>query len=229
MLLGGVLTSGLGWRWVLLINVPIVVAVILFAHWALTESRVEDRMPNFDVPGAVSVTTGLGLLVYAIVGVQDFGLNSPIILAALTGAVILLTAFVVIEARSRAPLIPLSIFRLPALRAANVVCLLCFMALLAMSFFLSLYLQQILGYRALTAGLAYLPLSVSILTAGILGLGILASIAAAHTTSDSADRAAALTDSYQLAYLAAAGFTGLGIIATLALFRDRRFRRRSAS
>lgn len=311
VLLGGVLTSGLGWRWVLLINVPVVVVVVLFAQWVLTESRVDERTSSFDVPGAVSVTAGLGLLVYAVVGVQDSGWSSPVILAELAGAVVLLAAFIVIEARSRAPLIPLSIFRRPTLRGANVVCLLCFMALLAMTFFLSLYLQQILGYDALTAGLAYLPLSVSILlaatlagravsrfgiqptllvglvlfTAGLvwfsaipavggsfvadvlgpsilaglgfggsvvpitiaavsgvpvgeaglasglvnttqqigaaLGLGILASIAAAHTTTSAADHAAALTDGYRLAYLVAAGFTGLAVIATLTLLRRR--------
>jgi EmrB/QacA subfamily drug resistance transporter len=165
VLLGGVLTSGLSWRWVLFVNVPIGLASAALAPRLLAESRAEVESRSFDIPGAVTVTAGLSLLVYALVDAVNAGWTSSTTLLRLAGAVALLVAFVVIERRQRAPLMPLSIFRLRTLRGANVVSLLVGMSLFSMFFFISLYMQQVLHYSALKTGLSYLPLAVGIILA----------------------------------------------------------------
>ncbi len=163
VLLGGVLTDGLNWRWVLFVNVPIGVAAALLAPRLLPESRDHHENPSFDIPGAVTVTAGLALLVYAVVDAVNAGWTSTATLTRLGGAVLLLAVFVVVELRARQPLVPFGIFRLRTLRGANVVSVLLGMSLFSMFFFISLYLQQILGFSALQAGLSYLPLSVAII------------------------------------------------------------------
>jgi EmrB/QacA subfamily drug resistance transporter len=163
VLLGGILTSGLGWEWVLFVNVPIGLAAAALAPRTLVESRSEDAHQSFDVPGAVSVTGGLALLVYALVSAVNDGWGSTATILRIAGAVALLVSFVVIESRTEHPLMPFSIFRLRTLRAANVIGLLMGMSLFAMFFFISLYLQQVLGYSPLRTGFAYLPLAVGII------------------------------------------------------------------
>jgi EmrB/QacA subfamily drug resistance transporter len=164
VLLGGILTDTLGWEWVLFVNVPIGLAAASMAPRLLPESRIAaEERGSFDLPGAFSVTAGLALLVYALVSTATAGWTSTETLLRLAGAVVLLVAFVAIEARSRNPLMPFSIFRLRTLRGANVVGLLIGMSLFSMFFFISLYLQQVLGYSPLKAGLAYLPLSAAII------------------------------------------------------------------
>jgi EmrB/QacA subfamily drug resistance transporter len=167
VLLGGVLTEFLSWEWVLFVNVPIAAAAMFLAPRLLTESRAETEHRTFDVAGAVSVTAGLGVLVFALVDAESAGWGSTQTLVLLAVAAVLLTAFVLIELRQRAPLVPFSIFRLRTLRASNVVGLLVGASLFSMFFFITLYLQNVLGYDALEAGLAYLPLAVTIIiTAG---------------------------------------------------------------
>jgi len=162
VLLGGILTEFLGWEWVLLVNVPIaLIAAVLAPRW-LMESRHETAS-SFDVPGAVSVTAGLALLVYGLVNTVDVGWGSGETIGILAGALALIAIFVAIESRTRDPLMPFSIFRLRTLRGANIVGLLLGMSLFSMFFFISLYVQQVLGYEPLEAGLAYLPLSVLII------------------------------------------------------------------
>src|ERR1700730_13325867 len=112
VLLGGVLTSGLSWRWVLFVNVPIGLAAAALAPRTLVESRAEDGANTFDLPGAVTVTAGPSLLVYAIVDAVNVGWGSAATLSKIAGAVALLAAFLVIERRRRDPLMPFSIFRL---------------------------------------------------------------------------------------------------------------------
>jgi predicted MFS family arabinose efflux permease len=160
-----VLTTGLSWRWVLFVNVPIGVACALLAPRVLRESRAEAAERAFDVPGAVTVTGGLALLVYALVDATNAGWGSTATLGRLGGAFALLVAFVLIEARHRAPLMPFSIFRLRTLRGADTVALLIGMSLFSMFFFISLYMQQVLHYSALKAGLSYLPLAGAIILA----------------------------------------------------------------
>jgi EmrB/QacA subfamily drug resistance transporter len=173
VLLGGILTSGLSWRWVLFVNVPIGVLCAFLAPRLLVESRAETATRQFDIPGAVTVTAGLALLVYALVEAVNVGWGSTQTLLEIAGAIVLIAVFLAIELRSRAPLMPFSIFRLRTLRGADTVALLIGMSLFSMFFFVSLYMQQVLHYSALKAGLSYLPLaSAIILSAGAASAGV---------------------------------------------------------
>ena len=165
VLLGGILTSGLNWRWVLFVNVPIGILSAAMAPRILVESRDEEASGSFDIPGAIAVTAGLSLLVYAVVQAVNDGWGSTATILRLAGAVVLLVVFLVIEGRQRDPLMPFSIFRLRTLRGANVVGLLIGMSLFSMFFFISLYLQEVLRYSPIKTGLSYLPLSVGIILA----------------------------------------------------------------
>jgi EmrB/QacA subfamily drug resistance transporter len=168
VLLGGILTSGLSWRWVLFVNVPIGITAAILAPRTLVESRAENSANTFDLPGAVTVTAGLALLVFAVVDAVNSGWGSTTTLLRLAGAAILLIAFLSIELRARHPLMPSSIFRLRTLRGANIVGLLIGMSLFSMFFFISLYLQDVLHYSPIKAGVSYLPLAVGIiLSAGL--------------------------------------------------------------
>ena len=129
----------------------------------LVESRAEDGTTTFDLPGAVTVTAGLSLLVYAVVDAVNVGWGSTATMLRLAGAAVLLIAFVVIELRQRHPLMPFSIFRLRTLRGANIVGLLIGMSLFSMFFFISLYLQDVLHYSPIKTGISYLPLAVGII------------------------------------------------------------------
>ncbi len=163
VLLGGILTSGLSWRWVLFVNVPIGLLAATLAPRILLESHADDGTEGFDIPGAVTVTAGLALLVYAVVDAVNVGWGSTGTLLRLAGAAVLLVAFVLIELRTRHPLLPFSIFRLRTLRGADIVGLLIGMSLFSMFFFISLYLQDVLGYSPIKAGLSYLPLAIGII------------------------------------------------------------------
>ncbi len=173
VLLGGVLTSGLSWRWVLFVNVPIGLFCAFLAPRILPESREQGEQRTFDIPGAVTVTAGLALLVYAFVDAANVGWGSTSTLTRIAGALALLVAFAVIELRTRDPLMPFAIFRLRTLRGADTVALLIGMSLFSMFFFISLYMQQVLRFSALHAGLSYLPLAVGIiLSAGAASVGV---------------------------------------------------------
>jgi EmrB/QacA subfamily drug resistance transporter len=165
VLLGGVLTEYLGWEWVLWVNVPIGVLAAALAPSLIAESRAESETRRFDFAGAITVTAGLSVLVYALVEAPDAGWGSAQTLVLLGAAIALLVAFVAIERRSTAPLVPFSIFRLRTLTGANVVGVLTGASLISMFFFISLYMQNVLGYSAIKAGVSYLPLAVSIILA----------------------------------------------------------------
>jgi EmrB/QacA subfamily drug resistance transporter len=168
VLLGGVLTQYAGWEWVLWVNVPIGVIAAILAPRLLVESRKEAETKTFDAFGALTVTAGLSLLVYGLVDTVNSGWGSSKTLLLLAAAAALLAAFVTTELRSRAPLVPFRIFRLRTLTGANVIGLLIGASIFAMFFFLSRYMQQVLGYDALKAGLSYLPLAlVIIVSAGV--------------------------------------------------------------
>jgi len=168
VLLGGVLTEYLGWEWVLWVNVPIGLTVAALAPRILPESRDEHEHRSFDLPGAFAVTAGLAVLVYAVVDAERAGWGSTQTIGLGVLAVALIAGFLLVESRARQPLLPLSTFRLKTLRGANVVGLLVGMSLFSMFYFVSLYLQQVLGYDALKAGFAYLPLSIAIIvSAGV--------------------------------------------------------------
>ncbi len=168
VLLGGILTSGLNWRWVLFVNVPIGLAAAAVAPRILHESRAEDGARTFDFPGAITVTAGLSLLVYTIVDAVNVGWGSAATIWKLALALGLIVAFVIIEQRTRSPLMPFSIFRLRTLRGADIVGLLVGMSLFSMFFFISLYMQNVLHFSPIKTGVSYLPLAVGIiLTAGL--------------------------------------------------------------
>ena len=165
VLLGGILTEYVGWEWVLWVNVPIGIAAALIAPRLILESRADHETRHFDAAGAVSVTAGLSVLVYALVEAPDAGWGSGQTIGLLALAAGLLAAFVAIELRSKSPLMPFSIFRNRTLTGANVVGVLTGASLFSMFFFISLYMQNVLGFSAIEAGLAYLPLAVSIIIA----------------------------------------------------------------
>ncbi|MEA2223831.1 MAG: hypothetical protein QOH83_2207 [Solirubrobacteraceae bacterium] len=168
VLLGGVLTEYAGWEWVLWVNVPIGVIAAVVAPRLLIESRRETDLRHFDAVGAITVTAGLSLLVFALVDTINQGWGSTQTLTRLALSLVLIAAFVFNESRSRDPLMPFGIFRRRTLTGANIVGLLVGAALFAMFFFLSRYMQQVLGYSALKAGLSYLPLALAIIiSAGI--------------------------------------------------------------
>jgi EmrB/QacA subfamily drug resistance transporter len=168
VLLGGVLTDALSWEWVLYVNVPIGLGAAALAPVLLADSRDRTQRRTFDLAGALSVTAGLVILVYALVDAESAGWGSTQTVGLLSVAAVLLAAFLAIELRTSAPLLPLRIFRLRTLSASNGVGLLLGMALFSMFFFISLYMQQVLGFDALEAGLAYLPLALTIVfTAGL--------------------------------------------------------------
>ena len=175
VLLGGILTEYAGWEWVLFVNVPIGLAAAFFALRLLPESRNEGER-RFDIAGAVTVTAGLSLLVYTLVDANDAGWTSGQTLGLGAIAVALLGGFYLVERASKAPLVPFSIFRKRTITGTNVVALLVAMALFSMFFFISLYMQQVLGYSAIKSGLSYLPLAVGIIISAGIASGLVTKV-----------------------------------------------------
>src|SRR6184192_3688550 len=163
VLLGGALTSALSWSWIFFINVPVGVLVIGLTPWLLRESRAELGHRHFDFAGAASITGGLMLLVYAMTRATQHGWTTAETIGLLAASVALVVAFVVIELRSKAPLLPMRIFRLRTLTASNVSGLLLAAAVFSQFFLLTLYMQQVLHYSALKTGVAYVALTLSVI------------------------------------------------------------------
>jgi EmrB/QacA subfamily drug resistance transporter len=168
LVLGGLLTETLSWRWVFFINLPIGIAAALLSLRFIPNSRAEKQPETADVAGAVTVTGGLLVLVYAIVKAQAYGWASGKTIGLAALAVALLVAFVVIELRSKAPLIRLGLLRLRSLSASNIAMLFVAGGLFAMFYFASIYLQEIRGYGPLRAGFAFLPFTVGIVIGAVL-------------------------------------------------------------
>jgi EmrB/QacA subfamily drug resistance transporter len=167
VLAGGMLTEWAGWEWVLFVNVPIGIAAALLAPRLLPESR-NDGERHFDIAGAVTITAGLSLLVYALVDANNAGWTSTQTLGLGAIALALIASFYVIERRQKAPLVPFpGIFRIRTITGINISAVLIAAALFSMFFFISLYMQNVLGFSPIETGLAYLPLAVGIIiTAG---------------------------------------------------------------
>jgi EmrB/QacA subfamily drug resistance transporter len=172
VLLGGVLTDVLSWHWIFLVNVPIGVAVVVFAMRVLPAERIPSSA-RLDVAGAVTVTVALMLAVYAIVNGNHEGWTSAQTLGMLGASVVLMVAFLAIEARVPSPLMPLHLFRLRNVATANGVGVLWAAAMFAWFFLSALYLQRVLGYTPLQIGLAFLP---TCLIMGVFSLGISAKL-----------------------------------------------------
>jgi EmrB/QacA subfamily drug resistance transporter len=169
VLLGGILTDGLGWEWVLWVNVPVALIALAFTPGLIPESRAETETRHFDAAGAVTITLGLSVLAYALLDASSAGWGSTKIVSLLALSVVLLGSFIFIELRSKAPLVPFRIFQLRTLTGANIVGLLLGASLFSMFFFVSLYMQQVLHYSPIHAGLSYLPLALTIIVAAGLG------------------------------------------------------------
>ncbi len=163
VLLGGALTSALSWSWIFFINVPAGIIVFALAPFVLRESKAELNHRHFDAAGAVSITSGLMILVYALTRAAQHGWGTASTIGLLAAAAALIVGFVVIEARSKAPLLPLGIFRLRTLAASNISGLLLSASLFSQFFLLTLYMQQVLHYSALKTGVAYIGLTLTII------------------------------------------------------------------
>jgi EmrB/QacA subfamily drug resistance transporter len=168
-LLGGILTQTLGWPAIFAINVPLGALTTVLAARVLPGDVRSAGSRHFDISGALLVTAGLVALTYGIVRTSALGWGATGVLVPLAAAVLLLGSFLYVEGRvARSPLVPLSIFRRPQLRAANLIVVLLYFALFSMFFFVTLYLQQVLGDDALQAGLAFLPVTLSVFTGSTL-------------------------------------------------------------
>ncbi len=165
VILGGVLTSSFGWRWVMFVNVPIGILAAVATPLLLHENRMQDGHRRVDIFGALTVTAGLIALVYALSQGNDTGWLSFQTLGLLALAVIFLAGFGIIEVRSPFPLVRFSIFRLRSVTGANLVTLLAPGVFGALVFILTLYMQKVLGYSAIETGLAFLPMAAIILFA----------------------------------------------------------------
>jgi len=173
VLLGGILTEAFSWPAIFVINVPIGLAIVLFSARLVPEGRSEAENRHFDLPGAVLVTLGMTALTYGIVTTDRLSWGSPGVLAPLAAGVALLTAFVLYQANlgrspDRVPLMPLRVFKLRTLRAANFVIFMLYAAIFGFWFFQSLFMQGTLHYSALHTGIAFVPMTVAVGTAATL-------------------------------------------------------------
>jgi EmrB/QacA subfamily drug resistance transporter len=167
VLLGGILTDTIGWEWIFFLNVPVGLAVIAVAPVLLRESRTEAGHRRFDVAGALSVTAAVGLLVYALVEAHSAGWASGQTLGLIGASAALFALFVAVELRSRAPIMPFSIFRIRAVTGSNVAGLALGGAVFGMIFILTLYMQQVLSYSPLETGVAWLGMSLTALVSSV--------------------------------------------------------------
>jgi EmrB/QacA subfamily drug resistance transporter len=166
VVLGGVLTAELNWRWVLFVNIPLGVVLLAAALLSLVPAPASAERTRLDLPGALSITLGIGALTYGLSQASLDGWGSVTVLTALAAAAVLIAGFVAVEAISSSPLIPLALFRPRSLQVANLLMLCLGATMTAAFFFLSLYLQQAVGYSALRAGLAVLPTTVILIVGG---------------------------------------------------------------
>jgi EmrB/QacA subfamily drug resistance transporter len=168
LVLGGMLVEWLSWPWIFFVNIPVGIAVFVASMRIVPESKDEHAHKSFDAAGAITVTAGLVALVYGIVKAQEKGWTSVHTIGFGLLSAALLTAFVLIERRSVEPLVRLSIFRVRTIRAGNLTMLLVASGLFSMFFFNTLYVQKVLGFSPIQAGLAFLPFTAGI----IIGAGL---------------------------------------------------------
>jgi EmrB/QacA subfamily drug resistance transporter len=162
-LVGGLLTEHIGWGWIFFVNVPVGVLAILASYLFIDESRDESEVQRVDVPGLATSAIGLFALTYALIQGNTYGWMSGRIVGSFVVAAVGLVGFVVIEMRSQVPMLDLGLFRNPTFAGANAAMLLVALAMFGVFFFVSLYMQQILGYSAVEAGLTFLPMTVLII------------------------------------------------------------------
>jgi MFS family permease len=176
LLLGGVITSGLGWQWIFLINIPIGLLILVLCPLLVRESRPRARSRRFDVAGAVTISAALVLLLVGVTQAPDVGWAHPRTLILLTVAAALVALFGLIEARSADPLAPPRIFRMRTLLAGNAMIFAVGMAVDGMLFPLTLYAQQVLGFSALQFGLASAVMTVMSIAGALAGQALVTRI-----------------------------------------------------
>lgn len=164
VLAGGVLTDLLSWRWILFINVPIGILVLIVARFAIQESRIEGERPTLDWLGSLTVTGGLVAVVYGVVSTDSHAWGSPLVVGSMALGVLLLAAFGFIESHHPHPLVPLRLFRSRSVSGANLMMVLIGSAMFGVFFFLSQYLQDVKGYSPLRTGFAFLPMPLALIT-----------------------------------------------------------------
>jgi EmrB/QacA subfamily drug resistance transporter len=168
VLAGGLLSAGPGWRWVFFVNLPVCALVLAGAFQLLRGERRHAPLKDFDVVGGILCTASALVLVYALVQAPDLGWCSPRTIGELAVALVLLITFVVNEQRRRNPLFPLSIFRIEGLAAADAAQVIAQAGFYSMFFFITLYMQNVLGFSPIQAGAAYVPVTVCVgLASGI--------------------------------------------------------------
>ena len=161
-LVGGLLTEHLSWHWIFFVNIPVGVLAIAASYLFITESKDETHT-SLDLPGLGTSALGLFALTYGLIEANTYGWSSARIVGSFVIAVVSLVSFVVIERRRRAPMLDLSLFRSGTYAGANIAMLLVALAMFGVFFFVSLYMQNVLGYSAVQAGAAFLPLTVLII------------------------------------------------------------------
>jgi EmrB/QacA subfamily drug resistance transporter len=166
VLLGGVITQAASWRWVFFINVPIALASLLVVPRLVGESRNAGR-PGFDIAGAVTITAGMSTLVYTLLEGASYGWTSAITIGLFAGAAVLLGAFMLIESRVAVPMVPRGFVHRRATLVPNILQWLLTVSAFSSFFMLTLYLQQVLGYTPLQAGLGYIPLAAAVVGASV--------------------------------------------------------------
>jgi len=165
VLAGGVLTEYAGWEWIFFVNVPIGIGALFLVPLFVRESRATDLMRHFDTAGAVTVTASLMLLVYGLTQTTNIGWTAPRTIGVLIGSALLMALFIVIELRSRSPLVPLGFFRRRTPTGANIIGFGLGTMVFGMFFLLSLYMQQVLGFSALKTGVGYLAVALTAVVA----------------------------------------------------------------
>ena len=172
VLLGGVLTSAFSWPWIFFVNVPIGVAALAVTPVLVSESRAELTYRYFDLAGAATITAGLMLLVYGMTRATQHGWATPATIGLLTASAVLIVSFFLIESRSKAPLLPLRIFRLRTLAGSNLAALITSGSVFSQFFLLTLYMQQVLHYSALKTGVAYIGLTLTTIACSAVSQGL---------------------------------------------------------
>ncbi|MDI3389883.1 MFS transporter [Streptomyces sp. B-S-A8] len=179
-ILGGVLTDLLSWRWSFFINVPVALAVLLIAPAVIKESRPESR-PKLDMPGAIAATVGLLALVFGLTQAGEHGWGSPTALLSLAVGVLLLIAFYAIEKRAASPLVPVTILKRRTVAWGNIAGAIAFITETSLVFLMTLYLQQVLGYSALAAGLSFAVLGIGTVIGGSLAAKVIGKLGTKST------------------------------------------------
>jgi EmrB/QacA subfamily drug resistance transporter len=176
VLLGGLLTSAFGWSWIFFVNIPVGALLFALAPALVRESRAALDHRHFDALGAATITSGVMLLVYAMTRASQHGWGTGTTVGLLLASAALIAAFVVVELRSKAPLLPMRMFRLRTLAASNATQLLVAAALFSQFFLLTLYMQEVLHYSALKTGVAYIALTLSIIVVSTLAQALVTRI-----------------------------------------------------